>query len=69
MRRKSSGAALAKALGIRKGPALSAVLKAQIIAAILREMERRELPMPCSRAFLDFRGAPSPAFCREASNG
>lgn len=38
---RSSGAALAKALGIPKRRALEATVKAHLIAAVLREVERR----------------------------
>lgn len=41
MRKRTSAGALAKALGISKGRALQAVLKAQLVAAVLREAERR----------------------------
>lgn len=42
-KRKTSPARLAKQLGIPKGRGLEAVLKAQLIAAIVREIGRRDL--------------------------
>ncbi len=43
MKRKTSADGLAKALGIPKRRAQQAVLKAQLIAAVVQEMARREL--------------------------
>ena len=43
MTRKTSADRLAKLLGIPKGRGLEAVLKAQLIAAVLREVDRRGL--------------------------
>ena len=44
MRRpRTSATNLARKLGIPKGRALEAVMKAQLIAAVVREVERREL--------------------------
>ena len=43
MKKKTSAAQLAKQLGIPKSRALEAVLKAQLIAAVVREVGRRGL--------------------------
>lgn len=43
MKRKTSASRLAVQLGIAKSRSLEAVLKAQLIAAVSREVERREL--------------------------
>ena len=43
MKRKTSAAQLAKQLGIPKSRGLEAVLKAQMIAAVAREVGRRHL--------------------------
>ena len=43
MKEKTSSARLAKQLGIPKSRALEAVLKAQLIAAVVREVGRRGL--------------------------
>ena len=40
-KRKTSGPVLARALGIPKHRGLEAMLKAQLIAAVVREVERR----------------------------
>lgn len=42
-RRATSAARLARGLGIKKSRALEAVIKAQLIAAITREIDRRGL--------------------------
>jgi len=42
-RARTSAAALARKLGIPKGRALEAIVKAQLIEAVAREAERREL--------------------------
>jgi predicted XRE-type DNA-binding protein len=43
MKKVTSAAVLAKRLGISKGRGLEAVMKARLISAILREVERRQL--------------------------
>lgn len=43
MKKKTSSAQLAKQLGIPKSRSLEAVLKAQLIAAVVREIRRRNL--------------------------
>jgi predicted XRE-type DNA-binding protein len=43
MRKKTSPARLAKQLGIPKSRALEATLKAQLIAAVARQIDRRRL--------------------------
>ena len=43
MRRSTSAAGLAKQLNISKGRALEAVVKARLITAILREVERHKM--------------------------
>ena len=43
MRKRTSPGGLAKALGIPKRRALQAVLKAKLVAAVVREAERSEL--------------------------
>ena len=43
MKRKTSAAQLAKQLGIPRSRGLEAVLKAQLIAAVVREVGRRHL--------------------------
>jgi len=43
MRKKSSAAELAKLVGIPKSRGLESVLKAQLIAAVVREVGRRHL--------------------------
>ena len=43
MKRKTSAARLAQQLGIPRGRGLEAVMKAQLIAAVVREIGRRHL--------------------------
>ena len=43
MKKRTSAAVLAKQLGISKSRGLEAVMKARLISAILREVERRQL--------------------------
>ena len=43
MRRKTSGARLARLLGVPKSRGLEAVIKARLIAAVLQEVDRRGL--------------------------
>ena len=43
MKKMTSAAVLAKQLGISKSRGLEAVMKARLISAILREVERRQL--------------------------
>ncbi len=43
MRTRTSAASLAKQMGISKGRALEAVVKARLIAAVVREASRRRL--------------------------
>jgi predicted XRE-type DNA-binding protein len=43
MRKKTSAARLAKLLGVSKARGLEAIVKAQLIAAIVREVDRRGL--------------------------
>lgn len=43
MKKATSAALLAKQLGISKSRGLEAVMKAQLISAVLREVERRKL--------------------------
>ena len=44
MKRMSSATHLAKQLGISRGRGLEAVMKADLIAAVLREVSRQQLP-------------------------
>jgi predicted XRE-type DNA-binding protein len=43
MTKTTSAAVLAKQLGIRKGRALEAIVKARLISAVLREVERQQM--------------------------
>jgi predicted XRE-type DNA-binding protein len=43
MKKTTSAAVLARRLGISKGRALEAIVKARLIAAVLREVERQQI--------------------------